>query len=39
MSKEDKKPPTKPHYVDNKEFFKCMVEWKKKIIEAPERKL
>ena len=34
MSKEDKSPPTKPHYVDNKEFFKCMVEWKKKIIEA-----
>jgi len=34
MSKNDKNPPTKPHYVDNKEFFKCMVEWKKEIVEA-----
>ena len=35
MSKEDKKLTTKPHhYVDNKEFFKCMVEWKILVIEA-----
>ena len=34
MSKEDKKLAPKPHYVDNKEFFKCMVEWKKIVIEA-----
>ena len=30
----EKKKTAKPHYVDNKEFFKCMVEWKKLVIAA-----
>ena len=34
MSEKEKKTTPKPHYVDNKEFFKHMVEWKKIVIEA-----